>query len=239
MKISIWGSRGSIARSHKDLIRYGGNTSCVEVEVGSTRIVLDMGSGAYDCGQKLVQLGKLTNQHILLSHTHWDHIQGFPFFAPLFIPGSEWNVHAPGGFSNTLKDKMASQMSHEFFPLSIENLNATINYHDLKEGELQLGEIHVKCQYINHNVLTLGYRLEAPDGTTMAYITDHEPYDRTLATKGYQRDPNAPSTTPDDHHADFFEGVDLLIHDTQYVASEYEKVKGYGHGTIEYVSIWP
>ena len=96
--------------------------------------MLDMGSGAYDLGQKLVKMFKLTNQHVLLSHTHWDHIQGFPFFAPSFIKGSEWNVHAPGGFSATLKDKLSSQMSHDFLPLSIDLLEATVNYHDLKEG---------------------------------------------------------------------------------------------------------
>ncbi|CAB9524540.1 Ribonuclease Z [Seminavis robusta] len=237
MKLNIFGSRGSIARSHKDLIRYGGNTSCVEVETDSTRVVLDMGSGAYDLGQKLVKLGAgaLKDQHVLLSHCHWDHIQGFPFFAPLFVPGSEWNIYAPGGFSSSLKDKLSSQMSHDFFPLTIEQLNAEINYHDLKEGQLDLGEdIRVTTQYINHTVLTLGYRLECKKtGASMAYITDHEMYNHALA-HGYQRSPDG-SKSPDDRHADFFAGVDVLIHDTQYVASEYAKTEGYGHSTVEYV----
>lgn len=158
---------------------------------------------------------------------------GFPFFAPLFIPGSEWNIHAPGGFSSSLKEKLASQMSHEFFPISLEVLGASINYLDLKEGELDMGDIHVTTQYINHTVLTLGYRLEAEDGTSMAYITDHEPYNHKLAVEGYSLPAEGSPLTPDDRHAEFFRGVDLLIHDTQYTVKDY--MEHYGHSTVEYV----
>jgi GAF domain-containing protein/phosphoribosyl 1,2-cyclic phosphodiesterase len=164
---------------------------------------------------------------------------GFPFFAPLFIPGSKWNIHAPGGFSSTLEDKLSSQMSHEFFPLTIDQFGADINYHDLKEGELHFGDIRVTTQYINHTVLTLGYRLEAKDGTSIGYITDHEPFDHRLATEGYTRKctdkAGCALKTPDDRHADFLKGLDLLIHDTQYLAKEYPKHEGWGHSTVEYV----
>lgn len=235
MKITIYGSRGSIARSHPDLRKYGGNTPCVEVTFETTRIVLDMGSGAYDLGQKLVKQGPLRNQHVLLTHSHWDHIQGYPFFAPLFVNGSQWNIYAPGGFSSSLKDKLSSQMSHEFFPLSLEELEqfgAEMNFMELREGALDLGDIHVTTQYINHTVLTLGYRLyNKKTGKTMAYITDHEMFNQAYAN-GYKR---TEKNTPDDRHADFFAGVDLLIHDSQYLAKEYAQKAGFGHGTVEYV----
>lgn len=215
-----------------------------EGEKKETRIVLDMGSGAYDLGQKLVKLGPMKDQNILLTHCHWDHIQGFPFFAPLFIPGSHWSVHAPGGFTTSLKEKLSSQMSYDFFPLSIEMLAASIEYHDLTEGQLTLGGVQVTSQFLNHPVLTLGYRLEAPDGTTMAYITDHEPFNRAFAVDGYTRNhsvnPNDGSnTTPDngdDRHVEFLKDVDLLLHDAQYTAEEYKGKVGWGHGTIEYVT---
>ena len=124
-------------------------------------------------------------------------------------------------------------MSHEFFPISLEVLGANINYMDLKEGELDLGDIHVTTQYINHNVLTLGYRLEAEDGTSMAYITDHEPYNHKLATEGYMAPVEGSPLSPDDRHAEFFRGVDLLVHDTQYTIRDY--LEHYGHSTVEYV----
>ncbi|CAB9504762.1 Ribonuclease Z [Seminavis robusta] len=265
MNVNIWGCRGSIARSHPELITYGGNTPCVEVVVRGgdadnsdnsdgeegqeTRIVLDMGSGAYDLGQKLVKLGPLKDHHILLTHCHWDHIQGFPFFAPFFIPQSEWHIHAPGGFTSSLKEKLASQMSYEFFPLSIDMLGASIDYHELTEGTLTLGaenshQVLATCQFLNHPVLTLGYRLESTEhGASMAYITDHEPFNRAFATEGYKRNtsvnPNDGSNTTaangDDRHVDFLKNVDLLIHDAQYTAEEYKGKTGWGHGTIEYV----
>lgn len=130
-------------------------------------------------------------------------------------------------------------MSHEFFPLSIDEFNADIKYHDLKEGELQFGDIRVTTHYLNHTVLTLGYRLETSDGTSVAYITDHEPFDHRFATEGYKRtcfdDPGCALKTPDDRHADFLAGLDLLIHDAQYTASEYPTKEGWGHATVEYV----
>jgi phosphoribosyl 1,2-cyclic phosphodiesterase/GAF domain-containing protein len=170
--------------------------------------------------------GKLAG-HILIGHTHWDHIQGLPFFAPLFAPGNEWDVYAPKGLRESLQETLAGQMEYTYFPVELDQLGATIRYHDLVEGTLEIGDIHVTAQYLNHPALTLGYRLTV-DGATVAYICDHEPHSRALA------DGTGKIEGQDAHHAAFLEGADLVIHDAQYTASEYASKVGWGHSTVEY-----
>src|SRR3712207_4070279 len=114
------------------------------------------------------------------SHTHWDHIQGIPFFAPFFTPGQEWDLYAPRGLIGSLRETLCGQMQSTYFPVSLDQLGATIRYHELVEGEFSLGDIHVRAQYLNHPALTLGYRLEV-DGAAVVYACDHEPYARHLA----------------------------------------------------------
>src|SRR5919197_473302 len=135
MRIRFWGTRGSLAKPGPSTIRYGGNTSCVEVRAADgTLIVLDCGTGAHELGRSLVASAvQLIRGHFLLTHTHWDHIQGFPFFAPLFIPGNEWDLYAPGSGGQQLESALAGQMEYTYFPVTLEQLNATIRYHDLVE----------------------------------------------------------------------------------------------------------
>ena len=166
MQVRFWGTRGSIASSGKDKLKYGGNTSCVEVRSQSgTLIVIDCGTGAYPLGQQLAKEfhGRI-NGHMLISHTHWDHIQGFPFFAPYFIPGNEWHIYGPSGFGPTLNKALSDQMQYTYFPVSMEYMAATLNFHDLVEGSFRIGDITVRARYLNHPALTLGYRLEADGG---------------------------------------------------------------------------
>ena len=233
MRARFFGTRGSIATAGPDTVRYGGNTSCVELRSNAgTLIVLDMGTGAAVLGRALMAAGEAKRGHVLISHTHWDHIQGLPFFGPLFVPGNEWDIYAPRGLAQSLRETLAGQMQHEYFPVQIEELGATIRYHDLVEGRFEVGEIVITTHYLNHPALTLGYRLEA-DGITVVYACDHEPYDRHLAT--------APETavagiarTEDRRHLEFLAGADLVIHDAQFLAAEYEKFVGWGHSTVEY-----
>ena len=120
MRIQFWGTRGSLARPGPATLRYGGNTPCVEANgPDGTLIVLDCGTGAFDLGQHLVATrpGPIRG-HLLISHTHWDHIQGFPFFAPLFVPGNEWDVYAPRGRGRRLEETLAAQMEYAYFPVS-------------------------------------------------------------------------------------------------------------------------
>src|SRR4030095_2971523 len=135
MQIRFWGTRGSLARPGPATVRYGGNTSCVQVEApDGTLIVLDCGTGAHDLGQHLIAAGpQPLRAHLLLTHTHWDHIQGFPFFAPLFVPDNEWDVYAPQGLSQRIEATLAGQMEYEYFPVRLAQMGATIRYHDLEE----------------------------------------------------------------------------------------------------------
>ncbi|MDH3753168.1 MAG: MBL fold metallo-hydrolase [Acidimicrobiia bacterium] len=232
MQVTFWGTRGSIAKAGPSTLRYGGNTSCVELCSGAgTLVVIDCGTGAHGLGQDIATRGDGAPivGHMLISHTHWDHIQGLPFFAPLFRPDNTWHIYGPRGLGSSLSDTLSGQMQYSYFPVSIEQLAAAVDYHDLVEGTFDIEEIRVDAHYLNHPALTLGYRLEV-DGATVVYASDHEPHHRALAAGG-----DMDISRHDRAHAQFFEGADLLIHDAQYLADEYAGKVGWGHSTVEYV----
>ena len=228
MRVTFYGTRGSLATPGPTTLRYGGNTSCVAVRSASgTLVMLDIGTGAANLGRELMAQGGKISGHIMISHTHWDHIQGLPFFAPLFTAGNEWDIYAPRGLRESLQDTLAGQMEYTYFPVELDQMGASIRYHDLIEGSLTVGDIAVTARYLNHPALTLGYRLHA-DGATMVYSCDHEPHSRALAVgpgliEGH-----------DAEHAAFLADADLVVHDAQYVASEYASKVGWGHSTVEY-----
>jgi phosphoribosyl 1,2-cyclic phosphodiesterase len=172
--------------------------------------------------------GRSLAGHILISHTLWDHIQGVPFFAPFFVPGNKWDIYGPKGLNQSLRDTLAGQMQHTYFPITPDEFGASIRYHDLLEGTFEIDDIKVTTQYLNHPALTLGYRLEA-DGATVVYCCDHEPFSRDVA-EGHRE-----FFGLDRQHADFIEDADLLIHDAQYTAAEYPSKVGWGHSSIEFV----
>ncbi|HEY3948198.1 GAF domain-containing protein [Phenylobacterium sp.] len=190
-------------------------------------MLLDVGTGAAPLGRELMASGEPLKGHILISHTHWDHIQGLPFFAPLFTPDAQWDIYAPRGLGAAVRETLAAQMQHDYFPVDLDQLGANIAYHDLVEGELQLGDIRVSAHYLNHPALTLGYRLQA-DGATVVYSCDHEPHDRALAGG------EGEITGADARHVAFLSRADLVIHDAQYTAAEYETKVGWGHSTVDY-----
>jgi phosphoribosyl 1,2-cyclic phosphodiesterase len=229
MLVRFWGTRGSIAKPGLSTARYGGNTSCVELRSSSgTLVVLDCGTGAQDLGQALVSSGTSPlHGHMLIGHTHWDHIQGFPFFAPLFKSGNVWHIYGPRGIGTSLRESLSGQMQSIYFPITLKDLAATLYYHDLVEGALDVGDIHVTAQYLNHPALTLGYRLEA-DGVTVVYSTDHEPHTSPRV------ETEAPLAGQDERHARFLANADLVIHDAQYTASEFPAKRGWGHSSVEY-----
>ncbi|MAD61317.1 MAG: hypothetical protein CMH49_07390 [Myxococcales bacterium] len=231
MKVRFWGTRGSIAKSSSEVLKYGGNTSCVEIRSeANDLIILDAGTGLHGLSHQLLQEKvQLRSASILISHTHWDHIQGLPFFAPFFFPNVEWHIYGPPTLSHDLKSILSGQMQKVYFPITQDIFNAQIKYHNLTEGEFSIGDIHVKTQYLNHPGVTMGYRITV-DGHTIVYSTDHEPHDCRLAHGGH-----AHKNTEDGFHAQLLEGADYVIHDTQYLASEYEQRRGWGHSTMEYV----
>ena len=172
---------------------------------------------------------------VLIGHTHWDHIQGFPFFAPFFIPGNEFSVYAPNGEGSSLHQVLAGQMEFTYFPIDLAQLPATLKYCDLAEGVHEIGGARVEAQYLNHPVATLGYRIEA-DGVAVVYLSDHEPFSDTL-----WRNDALPGKMEsilhegDRRHARFMADADLVIHDAQYTPEEYPPKKNWGHSTYEYV----
>jgi ribonuclease BN (tRNA processing enzyme)/DNA-binding response OmpR family regulator len=161
-----------------------------------------------------------------VSHTHWDHIQGIPFFAPLFQTGAEWDIYGPTGLSQGLRTTLAGQMDHAYFPIALDQFAARIRYHDLVEGRFEIEDILVTTRYLNHPALTLAYRIEA-DGGSVVYACDHEPSIAGAFTGDALEG-------GDQRHVDFVRGADLLIHDAQYTADEYPQKVGWGHSTPDY-----
>ena len=229
LRVQFWGTRGSLARPGHATVRYGGNTACVQVtSAAGTLVVLDCGTGIHDLGLTLMASGKKPLRgHILISHTHWDHIQGLPFFAPLFVPGNEWDIYAPRGLGQSLRETLAGQMQYTYFPIALEEMGAKIRYHELVEGEFNIEDIKVSTRYLNHPARTLGYRMEA-GGATVVYACDHEPFSKPAELASRQFNPR------DRRHVEFLTGADLVIHDAQYTAAEYPQKIGWGHSSMEY-----
>lgn len=237
MRLRFWGTRGSIATPGRSTVHFGGNTLCVELITNAgQRIIFDCGTGARALGLDLMaNAPKPIRGNILLSHTHWDHIQGFPFFAPLFVPGNEFRICAPGGVGPSLATVLGGQMEYAYFPVELSQLPAKITYCELAEGVHDIDGIRVITQYLNHPATTLGYRVEA-DGVAVLYLSDHEPYSDTLwradATPGAI---DSILHAGDRRHAEFMRGADLVLHDSQYTPAEYPAKKNWGHSTYEYV----
>jgi ribonuclease BN (tRNA processing enzyme) len=165
---------------------------------------------------------------ILLGHTHWDHIQGLPFFEPLRGDG-RWDIYGPRGLGGSLDQVLAGQMNYQYFPVALHELGPGVAYHELVEGTFEIGDLVVRTQYLNHPALTLGYRVEG-DGAVVCYVADHEPFNSALGSGG-----DVLASRDDARHVEFLAGADVVIHDAQYDASEYADHVGWGHSSVEYV----
>ncbi|MEP7137781.1 MAG: response regulator [Chloroflexota bacterium] len=223
--IRFWGVRGSIATPGPDTVRYGGNTACTEVRCGEQLLILDAGTGIRQLGLSLLKefQQKPINGHIFIGHTHWDHIQGFPFFTPAFIPGNEFTIYSLHGAEKPLEKVFRGLMDNDYFPVLLTEMKANLEFREL-EAEVNLGEIQVSYMFLNHPGLAIGFRISF-GGRTLVYISDHENYGRLS--------PDEPSPNPLDLEIARFAGnADLLISEAQYTEEEYEHKKGWGHSTF-------
>jgi CheY-like chemotaxis protein/phosphoribosyl 1,2-cyclic phosphodiesterase len=223
MKVRFWGTRGSIATPGPDTIHFGGNTSCVEVTTNDgAHLILDCGTGARKLAVDLMSRDRNSLKvNILVGHTHWDHIQGFPFFSPLFVPGNSAAIYGPEEGRRSLQNVLAGQMEFTYFPVELSQLPAAITYNELSEGIHTIGGLRIAAQYLNHPAMTLGYRLEG-DGVVVVYLVDHEPFsDRLWRADAEPGHIASILHEGDRRHANFMAGADLVIHDAQYTPEEY------------------
>ncbi len=213
MNIRFWGVRGSVAVSGTPWIRTGGNTTCVELEHDGHRLVLDGGTGLPAMGRGL-ELP--TDLSLLFTHVHWDHIQGVPFFGPLFHPDSHITMYGGRSEAGSLRDALSAQMQPPQFPVSLDIFPAKLDFEDVEpEKALDIGPFKVTATEMTHPQGVLVYRIEAA-GKTVVFATDVEHGDRL-----------------DPRLLRFAEGADLLIHDAQYTNAEYGQLRGRGHSTWE------
>jgi phosphoribosyl 1,2-cyclic phosphodiesterase/ActR/RegA family two-component response regulator len=240
-RIRLWGVRGSIPVPGRGTVRYGGNTSCVEVRADGEIIILDAGSGIRLLGLALdKEFGprsmKLT---ILISHTHWDHIQGLPFFSPAYNQKNLIRVLGYEGARAGLAKILASQMETPFFPVSLRQLPSHLAIEELKEMEFKVGNVEVRSKFANHPGVCVGYRLATSSGS-IAYFPDNEPYE-ALKLQLASRDGISEDEARDFAAAerkkmvDFLQDCDVAIMDTQYTDAEYAKHIGWGHSPVDSV----
>jgi phosphoribosyl 1,2-cyclic phosphodiesterase len=215
MRIKFWGVRGSTPTPQAENLRYGGNTSCVEVRLGDRIFVFDCGTGFRALGQHLRQEfnGTSISAHIFVSHFHWDHIQGIPFFGPLYDQTqSHFSFHSSSR-ARSLKQVMEEQMSAPYFPVNMSEMSARRDFYDIEEGKVELDDVVVRTAWLSHPQGCMGFRLETKEGTVV-YATDNEPGDPHF-------DKNLRALAA---------GADALIYDSQYLPEEYEaRKRGWGH----------
>ena len=220
MRVCLWGTRGSIASAGPDTVRYGGNTACAEVEGrDGTIVVLDAGTGVRRVGNTYKEPRRLD---ILLTHLHMDHIQGLGFFAPFFRRDFEVHVWGPPSTTQDLRTRLTRYLSPPLFPVRLRDVAARLELHDAPMGRFEIGGLQVTAQTVIHPGQTLGYRISDGD-STMTYLPDHEP---ALGGDGIP----SPSDWTSGH--DLAADADLVLHDAQYTADEYEERVGWGHSRV-------
>jgi phosphoribosyl 1,2-cyclic phosphodiesterase/CheY-like chemotaxis protein len=239
VRLKFWGVRGSIPTPGTDTVYYGGNTSCVEVRVGQEIIVLDSGSGIRPLGQALVAEfeGRPIQLSLLITHTHWDHIQGFPFFLPAYDPKNRVTIFGFEGARQGLQSTLSSQMESPYFPISMQQMPGHISITEVKGLEFKVGSVPVQAQFLNHPGSCMGYRLKTPAGD-ISYLPDVELFQRLRATaevdsSRHPTDEHLLANEKDRNVIEFIRGSEVLILDSQYNAAEYLTHIGWGHSCAE------
>ena len=219
MRLKFWGTRGSIPTPQPEAMKYGGETPCLEVWTDDDQlIILDGGTGIRRCGLNLMKSRPdITGGSIFLSHLHWDHIQGLPFFPPLYHPKYTFTIYGPIRIDQDLEHRLGKQMSELFFPVTLEQVQDNIRFEGIVEDPVQLGDVKVIPRYLNHPEGVFGYRVEEGD-KSIVYAPDVE---------------QPPNEAISDDIRLLVQGVDVLVFDSMYTPEEYDSHKGWGHSTWE------
>ncbi len=224
MTATFWGVRGSIPTPGREFIKYGGNTSCVELRCGDTILVFDAGTGMRGLGRSLMKEfhGKNLELHVLFSHTHWDHIQGFPFLEPAYLKGNVINLY--GGHSvSDLEKLILGQMDREYFPVTLMELASDVKFHQLSDNPFSINDVKIYYTYLFHPGLSLGFRVEYRD-RVFVYATDNEILIEP-EMEGYN----------ERNMENLIRNADILVAECQYTEAEYLKKIGWGHSSIDQV----
>lgn len=236
-RIKFWGTRGSIAVPSPETLRYGGDTTCVELRADGEIIVLDAGSGIRPFGIALDRefQARPIRLSLLITHAHWDHIQGFPFFRPAYDSKNEIRIFGFDGAGATFREIMTEPMKSPFFPITMRALSAKMDINKLNEMKFSLGKLDIHAAFVNHPGVCAGYRIFTSGGS-VAFLPDHEPYEFFLhGARGKQLSAEQAREIATDQHAallQFLRGSDVLILDSQYTDQEYTTHIGWGHGSI-------
>jgi phosphoribosyl 1,2-cyclic phosphodiesterase len=240
IKIKFWGVRGSIPTPGPRTTRYGGNTSCVEINFpNNPRFILDAGSGIRELGKELLKATEPVTSYIFLSHFHWDHIQGLPFFKPAFKPGNHFIIYGCDEPDVDLTKIISMQMNPIYFPVAVEDMRAKVEFRTAKEGTFQVEGVTVQSQFMNHPGYTLGYRFNY-EGKSVIYISDNEPFRQLIEGKATDQESSLRDRfenfvdNKEDQLISFISEADVLIHDTQYFPHEYEERITWGHSPYTY-----
>jgi len=220
LRIRFWGVRGSVPVSGPHVVKYGGNTPCVQVGLSSReQVIFDAGTGIRELGKFLLSKRKEWVGRIFLSHHHWDHIQGLPFFGPAYVPGNDFTILGPSLPEVELEKIVSDQMESVYFPINMNHLSGKIEFRGLVEDEYDMDRFSLRTLLVNHPGLAFAYRLTY-DGKSVVYIPDNE-----IPTASETRDNNR------ERVVQFISGADVLIHDAQYTDDEYPSKAGWGHST--------
>jgi len=223
--VRFWGTRGSIATPGPKTVRFGGNTSCTEIRNGDHILIIDAGTGIRELGDSLLREfhSRPIRANIFVGHTHWDHIQGWPFFIPAYIPGNEFTLHSARAAGKPLERIFKGQMDSDYFPVLLSDMKASLKFVELSEP-VMIGPVTVSFEYLNHPGIAIGFRISA-NNKSIVYLSDHERFSRMYG--------EAVGGVEDRRIANFVRGADLLICEAQYTEEEYSKKKGWGHSTFD------
>jgi ribonuclease BN (tRNA processing enzyme)/ActR/RegA family two-component response regulator len=233
--LRFWGTRGSNPVSGAEYLRYGGSTSCLEVRAGDDLIIIDAGTGIRPLGRGST-LPASDTLHLFFSHTHWDHLTGFPFFEPIYNSDKQIAIWSPIGFEKPTSELFTEMLAYSYFPVRLDDIRSKITFHDLIEGAtIKIGEIEISTHYTFHPGATLCFKIRIAN-KLFGYVTDNE------FLTGYHGNPNSvqkedPILSPYLSLIDFFQGCDFLIHEAQYFPIEYLKKAGWGHSSVSNASL--